>query len=215
MRSNKKHTYEFIAQSFEDEGYVLLSTSYKNSFTKLDYICPAGHEHSITWSNWQQGKRCYYCGLKKIGEPKKLKFSFVKKSFEDEGYTLLSDKYITAHKKLDYICPAGHTYFITWSNWNAGKRCRYCGFRQIGDTHRKDIDAVRLDFEKAGYQLLSTVYENTHEKLDYICPEGHRGSIRHNNFQIGRRCPICYEIKKSSSYSKDCCVPRNEKKTTP
>lgn len=50
-----------IRESFEKNGYTLLTKAYKNSSQKLEFICPMGHEHSITWSHWGQGVRCIYC----------------------------------------------------------------------------------------------------------------------------------------------------------
>jgi len=50
-----------IEESFEKEGYTLLTKTYKNSEQKLEFICPMGHEHSITWGHWGQGVRCIYC----------------------------------------------------------------------------------------------------------------------------------------------------------
>lgn len=38
----KKHTYEFVKEQFEKEGYVLLSEEYKDSNTLLLYRCPNG-----------------------------------------------------------------------------------------------------------------------------------------------------------------------------
>jgi len=45
----KKLTIEFVRESFAKEGYTLLSKVYTNNSTKLDYICPKGHRHSIVW----------------------------------------------------------------------------------------------------------------------------------------------------------------------
>ena len=54
---SKRLTYEFVKSQFETEDYIPKFTDYINAHTKLDYICPNGHEHSISWSNWQQGTR--------------------------------------------------------------------------------------------------------------------------------------------------------------
>ena len=59
----KKLTYAFVKEQFEKEDCVLLSETYINSRSKLDYICSNGHKHSITWSDFQRGKRCFICGI--------------------------------------------------------------------------------------------------------------------------------------------------------
>ena len=54
----KKLTYTFVKNRFEEANYSLLSTEYINCSTKLKYVCPEGHKHSISWDNWKKGHRC-------------------------------------------------------------------------------------------------------------------------------------------------------------
>lgn len=113
-------TYETVKKSFEDAGYVLLSKKYINAHKKLKYICPSKHKHSICWSNWKRGDRCPYCSGKAP-----FTHDFVKRSFEDAGYVLLS-KYKNSLKKLHYICPLGHKSSMSFSTWKKGHRCHSC-----------------------------------------------------------------------------------------
>ncbi len=57
-----------IKESFEDEGYLLLDSEdvYKNNDQRLNFICPNGHNHSISWHNWNSGWRCSHCHYKKL-----------------------------------------------------------------------------------------------------------------------------------------------------
>jgi len=59
----KKLTYKFVKASFDTSGYRLLSRDYRDSSSKLNYICHNNHQHSITWSDWQQGYRCPICAI--------------------------------------------------------------------------------------------------------------------------------------------------------
>jgi len=185
----KKLTYGFIKKSFEKEGYTLLSKEYKNNKTKLDYLCPKGHIHRVSWNCWNTlGNRCPYC----YGNTK-LDIEQVRKSFEKEGYVLLSNEYKNAYTKLDYICSKGHKHSITWTDWHYGKRCWYCN-GNIKPTY----DFVKYSFEKEGYTLLSKEYINNRTKLKYVCPKGHIHSISFGKWGIGRRCPYCSKkIKKT------------------
>ena len=56
-----RHSYEYIKEQIEKEGFVLLSKEYKNARQKLDMICPNGHEVSVTWNNFYFGFRCKQC----------------------------------------------------------------------------------------------------------------------------------------------------------
>ena len=76
----KKLTYKFVKEQFEREGYKLLSNVYENNRQKLDYICPKGHKHKISWSNWGKGARCPYCA-----NCPPVNISFIRFEFEREG----------------------------------------------------------------------------------------------------------------------------------
>lgn len=118
---NKQLTYDFVSDSFKEDNYKLLSTVYNNNYTKLLYICPKGHEHSIIWANWNKGHRCPTCA----GQTKPT-IEKVRESFICEGYTLLSTKYINAYTHLHYICNNGHKHSMMWTNWQQGYRCPTC-----------------------------------------------------------------------------------------
>jgi len=191
----KKHTIDFIRQRFSEEDYTLLSTEYKGSARNLDYICPVGHKDSGTWSNWQQGRRCYYCGRDRIKKFLTLDFGGIKKSFGDEHYILLSTIYKGASEKLNFICPNGHKNSISWNSWDRGSRCISCSREKNAKAQRLDINYVRRHFEKENYILLDDEYRGAQVKLNYICSEGHHGAIRWNGWQQGKRCSICSSIK--------------------
>jgi len=50
---------------------------------------------------------------------------------------------------------------------------------------------VNASFAGEGYTLLSKEYINSWTALSYICPEGHKHSIKWNKWNDGRRCPYC------------------------
>jgi len=182
----KKLTIEYVKDQFEKEGYILLTKEYKNCSQKLEYVCPKGHEHAISWDNWKAGRRCYYCN----GNVK-LTTEFVKDVFEKNGYKLLS-KYKNCEHKLKYVCSKGHCHSISWKHFRDGHRCTYCV-----NNNKKTIEFVRNEFTKKGAVLLSSVYINNHTKLDYICKNGHKHSITLADWVCGKGCPICRNNKLS------------------
>ena len=64
-----KLNLDFIKTNFLTEGFVVTSTVYIRSNIPIDYICPSGHKHSITWDNWKQGKRCFICAKINMSGP--------------------------------------------------------------------------------------------------------------------------------------------------
>jgi len=184
---NDKKTIEFIEAEFKKEGYQLLITEYINNKQKLRFICPKGHRHSINWNDWRGGKRCPYCA----GNAK-LTIEFIRIEFEKEGYELLTGKYKNVKQKLCYICPNGHKHNISWHEWGVGNRCPYCA-----GNARLDIEFIRSKFAKENYKLLTVEYINCKQKLDYICPNGHKHSTSWDKWHHGVKCPTCAIINRS------------------
>jgi len=122
---------------------------------------------------------------------KKLTFEFVKEQFYKRNYKLVSTEYINANKKLDYICPKGHSGSISYNHVQRGHGCNICGIKKKADKLRHNIDFVRSEFENRGYKLISTEYIDNSTKLDYICPNGHCGNISYDKLKQGRGCAIC------------------------
>jgi hypothetical protein len=178
----KKLTIGFVREQFEKEGYILLTEVYINAHQKLDYTCPKNHKGKIDWHHWQQGKRCAECSGKK-----KYTIEFIKEQFKKEGYRLLTKKYINCFQRLKYICPNGHKSWVQWHNWQYGARCVECvGLKKL------TIEFIKKKFEEEGYKLLTKKYINSKQKLNYICPEGHNGTIKWCSWRQGQRCRKCY-----------------------
>jgi len=58
-------------------------------------------------------------------------------------------------------------------------------------SRKHTIEFIREQFEKEGYKLTSEKYENAHSKLNYTCPDGHKGSITWHSWRKGCRCGEC------------------------
>ena len=125
---NKKYNIEDIKEEFKKIGYILLTKNYKNTKSKLEYLCNKKHKNFISLELFKRGVRCSKC----YGN-KKLTFDYVKYEFEKIGYKLISKKYINAITKLEYLCDKGHSGFITWGSFSSGRRCQKCYFNSIKD----------------------------------------------------------------------------------
>ena len=143
--SKAKLTIEFVKEQFENEGWVLSSKEYVGTYSKLDCICPNGHKHSISWSKWQQGRRCPYCSKYR----NRYTIEFIRSDFEKNSYILLTEEYINDKRKLDYICPNGHRHSISWNEWQRGNRCPTCAIiNNSGSNHYNWKDYSKEDLEK-------------------------------------------------------------------
>lgn len=60
--------FQQIKDIFKARDYILLSDTYINNHTPIEYICNKHSEYgkqSITWIHLRDGEGCYYCGLDK------------------------------------------------------------------------------------------------------------------------------------------------------
>lgn len=59
-----------VANHLEEEGWKLISDSYKNLDTELEMICPKGHQQFQTYRQWRKRPICEKC---EAGDPYKIK----------------------------------------------------------------------------------------------------------------------------------------------
>jgi len=117
----KKLTIDAVRQYIESFGYRLLSTEYLSTKDKLDILCPAGHNYKVIYNSFKTGRRCAECSIHK-----KHTIETVKQYIESFGYQLLSTTYVDSKKKLDMLCPAGHSYNAAFNSFKTGRRCPEC-----------------------------------------------------------------------------------------
>ena len=129
----------------------------------------------------------------------KITYAHVKVEFEKEGYILATTEYKSAKSKLYYTCCNGHNHNITWDNWKAGYRCRFCKNEKLSEIFKKNINEVTEIFNKEGYILLTTEYKNNKQKLSCMCPKGHHCQLNLAHFKEGIRCFGWFVVKISGS----------------
>ena len=188
----KKLTYLEVKERIEKEGYELLSKEYMRNTQKLEIKCPKGHIYKQTWRDFQGGCRCPKCSRKGINT--KYDFKYVKEYFEKEGYMLLSKEYNKCDEYLTVMCPEGHIYETTFSNFQGGFRCKECaGLKKLSFNEVEDI------IREKGYELVSLKeeYKNVHSVIKLKCDKGHVYSTKFYSFKQGHKCPYCTQRKVS------------------
>lgn len=130
-----------------------------------------------------------------LGLAKKKTFEEVKKTFEDNGYTLLETTYEGQSVKMRCICPnhPNDEIYLTYKAVKRGGGCRDCGYEKLSQIHRHDIEFVEEYFEKKGYKLLDKNYINSRTPLKFLCPR-HPDSdtkITLSSLMKGYGCRMC------------------------
>ena len=53
---NKKLTYDFVKEQFEEAGFIMITKEYVNARTKMNVNCSNGHNINITYDDFLQSK---------------------------------------------------------------------------------------------------------------------------------------------------------------
>lgn len=114
---------------------------------------------------------------------------FVKKQYNAE---CLSDVYINAHSKLDFLCENSHKFSSNWNRINNGHWCPYCA-----GSVKKTILEIDLFVKNEHFgECISTEYKNSKTHLEFKCQEGHLFKMIWGDVSQGRWCPDCRSLKK-------------------
>ena len=187
-KNYKKHTYEYIKEQIEKDGYKLLSEDYVDAHTKLEVRCDKGHIYEVVYNSFQQGSRCLICSKKKNGSSQRLSYGYVKEQIEaEEGYELLSEEYVNSKIKLKIQCDKGHIYEANWGHFKSGQRCPHCAGKA-----KLTYEYVKEQIESVdGYKLISDIYINSKTNLKIQCNKDHIYKANWGHFRNGTRCPYC------------------------
>ena len=200
----RKYTIEQVKKIFEDNNCKLLSKSYRNNQTKVEYRCECGNISEIRLGSFLQGSRCKKCGIRERAKKRRHSYEEVKGVFKDNNCELLSENYKNGNELLDYICSCGFLAKIRFYNFLRGSRCKKCANKKLAKERTLLYEEVKDIFESNNCKLLSKNYKNSGELLDYICSCGSRSKIRLNNFSQGQRCKKC-GIKKLAEEKRFSC----------
>ncbi len=142
---NKKPTFEEVKQYFKDHNCELMEIEYKNTHTKMRYICKCGNsECKISFSDFKNGTRCRKCS-----GYEKPTFEFVKQHFEDRGCELYETEYIDCDTLMKYRCICGNDKCkTTFYNFKKGKGCKECISKRISGKNHWSYDPNLTDEER-------------------------------------------------------------------
>ena len=200
----RRLSHEVVEASFNEAGYQLKS-QYQRSKDKLSFVCPNGHEHSISWSDWKQGGRCSKCPNRQL-----IPYATVEASFNEAGYQLKS-QYEGNKEKISFLCPNGHEHSITWNDWKSGNRCGKCAGRFLTE-EESNISArknritvsickklksqrIKKTFSASAIadRIASTIYQHFGDRpddhhLDHIIPQSFFDHRNHHEIEA------CWDI---------------------
>ncbi|HQO22763.1 MAG TPA: hypothetical protein PLM72_06775 [Spirochaetota bacterium] len=116
----------------------------------------------------------------------------IKRIAKSKNGQLLSEEYVSAHKKLKFKCKEGHLWSASYANIRSGKWCPKCGRMIVERARRLPFETIKRIAELNNGKLISTTYINQNEKLEWECEFGHRFNQSYEKVKYRNRwCPIC------------------------
>lgn len=108
----------------------LVSNTYKNTDTPLDFICGCGSPFSATFYKFKNvnKRQCTPCGDKIIIRKLLTSEEKIRSIVENVGYTFVRRHHSTEEKKhtIEVICDKGHPYEVSYYKFKSGQRCPHC-----------------------------------------------------------------------------------------
>lgn len=184
--------YNYVFNYINNYRYRLLSSIYNNTHTKLNILCPEGHEFEMTFNNFKKGQRCPICARlnqnRVPNKPNNKKYTneYIKSIVEERGYKLL-EPYVNKRTKLKLECPNGHYHEIRLDSFQNGSGCKQC----MKNKMMNNKDDVIEKLKNMGYNPLSE-YKGSKIKMRFLCTNGHEFEATYDNIMSGYgSCPIC------------------------
>lgn len=189
-----------VREVLKERHCTLVSDVYVNKKTKLKYVCDY-HPNVIqetTWECLRNGAGCKLCGKERRSKAQRYSYDFVKQSFEDRGYELLSTNYTNCKEYLEYRCPnhPDKIQKITFDAFIRGQGCYYCGVERAAVKKRVSESRAKAQCKKLGLEYCGLDTSQRATRVLYICPN-HRDvgiqTIVWDSLKAGHGCKFCKE----------------------
>lgn len=198
---NIQKTQNFINKAIAKHGnkYRYDKTYYVNSSTPVTITCPEHGDFNQTPNEHLKGCGCPKCALISRGlKRRKGNDEFIQQAREIHGdkYDYSKSEYAGAHKKVCITCPEHGDFWMEPNHHvTKGQGCPMCRAQKISQSKVKSTEQFILDAKEKhkdeNYDYSEVDYKGNKIPVILTCPEGHRFSIRPNDFLTGHGCPIC------------------------
>jgi hypothetical protein len=171
----------------KSRGGKCLSENYRNTTTKLQWRCSAGHEWIATPHQVKKGHWCPFCA-----HVARLTLPLLQRIAAQKGGCCLSPVYMNSSCPLRWKCAIGHEWLARAHSIRAGSWCPVCAHNQ-----RLRLEEMRQIARDRGGRCLSTSYKNGSMPLLWVCKHGHHWKACAANVKAGTRrkgswCRECY-----------------------
>ncbi len=122
----RAHTVDDMQALAKAKGGTCLSTSYRNSKSRLRWRCAQGHEWETQASVILSGHWCPKCEKFRLGRKYALTLDVIQRTAKERGGQCLSETYLNARERLMWRCAKGHTWRANTNSIRRGSWCPFC-----------------------------------------------------------------------------------------
>ncbi len=122
-----KTTIVDLQQYAAKKRWILISTTYKNNHTHMEWECENKHKWLAIWHNIKdKNQGCPVCNGKAKPEVKELQTHAISK-----GGKLISSTYINNRTLMEWQCSKGHVWKAAWAQIKSrGDWCPACAGKE-------------------------------------------------------------------------------------
>jgi len=187
----RRLTLEQMKEMAKSHGGRCLSKRYRNTATKLEWRCSAGHEWRATPLQVKKGHWCPFCA-----RVARLTLPLLQRIAAQKGGCCLSLTYVNSSHPVRWRCAAGHEWLARAHSVLAGNWCPICAHNQ-----RLSLEEMCHIARERGGRCLSTRYKNASTPLLWVCRHGHQWKACAANVKAGARrkgswCRKCYNVRR-------------------
>lgn len=163
-------TYQEVRAYFREHGCELMSDTYVNSGTPLEFRCTCGTRGSIRFSHFKKGHRCQNCKQRKLSEANSTPESDLCEFCESKNCKLLETWMNGRHRMIRYVCSCTREATAYWGNFKNYPNCWECSkVKKSGDKchlWNPDREQVALNkkYQKRCGNLLARCMKATGQK---------------------------------------------------
>lgn len=146
VNNNKKfYKFDYVEKVCEDKGYVLVDNEYKGCESKLTLIDKQGYKLYTKFGDILIGTVS-----RKIDASNPYTIDNINNHLKlnHSKYKLLSTEYKRSKDELEWKCPNGHKFKLSWDRFNSGDRCIVCNESKGEQSTRLFLDDFLYIYER-------------------------------------------------------------------
>lgn len=195
--SQTKHiSIDNIRQEFKDRGLTLLSDTYVNCKTPLEYVCnkhQSDGKQAITYDAFKNATQfcCNSCAKEHISDLKMTPIDEIKRIVEEHNFEFVGIEKHGRTTMVQCICNNHREKGIQIKSLygiKIGKGCQYCA--GVAKLTQEEFEEKVAKNDK-NIQVISK-YTNNKNPVDCVCKEcGYTWTTQAFNLMYGGKCPNC------------------------